>query len=89
MAYLLLKYCGKSVKTYAGNLGHLMMSHRFFFKVVIGALRMSMAFLFFAFFLHEYSPTKSPPNPKDHYPRGLGAPNPEDYPPNLRVTPQP
>ena len=31
MAYLSLKYCGKSVKTYAGNLGHLTMSHRFFF----------------------------------------------------------
>ena len=65
MAYLLLKYCGKGVKTYAGNLGQLMMSHRFFFKVVIDAIKMSMTFLFFAFFLHEYSPAKLPPNPED------------------------
>ena len=50
----LLKYCEKSVKTYAGNLGHLTMSHRFFLllKVVIDAIKISMAFLFFAFFLH-------------------------------------
>ena len=50
MVYLSLKYCGKSVKTYAGNLGHLTMSHRFFKKGVIDAMKMSMTFLFFAFF---------------------------------------
>ena len=52
MAYLALKYGGKSVKTYAGNLGHLTMSHSFFLimKVVIEAIKMSMTFLFFAFF---------------------------------------
>ena len=78
MAYLSLKYCEKSVKTCAGNLRHLTMSHRFFFmKVVIDAIKMSMTFLFFAFFLHEYSPAKSPPNLEDHYP------------PTLRITPQP
>ena len=32
---------------------------------------MSMTFLVFAFFLHEYSPAKSPPNPRDHYPPTL------------------
>ena len=63
----------KSVKTNAGNLGHLTMSHRFvlFLKVVIDAIKMSMTFLFFAFFLQEDSPAKSPPNPKDHYPPTL------------------
>ena len=28
MAYLSLKYCEKSFKTYEGNLGHLTMSHK-------------------------------------------------------------
>ena len=51
MAYLSIKYCGKSVKTYAGNLRHLTMSHRLFFKVVIDAIKMSMTFILFAFFL--------------------------------------
>ena len=100
MAYLSLKYCGKSVKTYAGNLGHITMSHRFFFlKVVIDAIKMSITFLFFAFVLHEYSPAKSPPSPRDHYPptlritlqpSGSSPPNLEDYPPTLEIiTPQP
>ena len=47
----------------------------FFLKVVIDAIKMSMTFLFFAFFC--MSPAKSPPNPRDHYP------------PTLRITPQP
>ena len=50
MAYLLLKYCGKNVETYSGNLRHLTMSHRFFLKVVIDVTKMSMTFLVFAFF---------------------------------------
>ena len=40
----------------------------FLMKVVIDAIKMSMTFLFFAFFLHEYSPAKSPPNHKDYPP---------------------
>ena len=69
----------KSVKTYVGNLGHLTMSRRLllFLKVVIDAIKMSNAFLFFAFFVQEYSPAKSPPNPRYLYP------------PILRITPQP
>ena len=44
------------------------------------AIKMSTMLLFFAFFLHEYNPAKSPPNPWDHYP-----PNPRDYPPTLKI----
>ena len=63
MAYLLLNYCGKSVKTCAGNLGHLTMSHRFFIflKVVIDAIKMSMTSLFFAFFRMSIAPRNQPP----------------------------
>ena len=56
MVYLSLKYCEKKI---------------LFLKVVIDAIKMSMTFLFFAFFSHSV-PAKSPPDPRDHYP------NPED-----------
>ena len=43
----------------------------FLLKVVIDAIKRSRTFLFFAYFLHEYSPAKSPLNPRDHYPETM------------------
>ena len=78
MAYLSLIYFEKSVKIYSGNLGHLTSNRYFsFLKVVVDAIKMSMTFLFLHFLLHEHSPAKSHPHPRDHYP------------PTLRITPQP
>ena len=67
MAYLSLRYCEKVSKLMQAGI----------LKVVIGAIKMSMTFLFFAFYFHEYSPAKSSPDPRDHYP------------PTWRITPQP
>ena len=41
---LFFKYCEKSVETNEGNLRHLKISHRFFFKVVVEAIKMNMTF---------------------------------------------
>ena len=70
----------KSVKTYAGNFGNLTMSHRFFYKVEHDV------FIFYLF-LQKYSPAKSPPNPRDHYPPTLGiiTSDPRDYPATLKI----
>ena len=89
--YLSLKYCEKSIKTCAGYLGHLTMSHRFFFmKVVIDAIKMSMTSLFFAFFCMSIAPRNHPPTLEIITPQPWGLPpNNEDYPPTLRITPQP
>ena len=77
MAYLSLKYCGKNVKTYAGNIEHLTMSPLLFFflKFVIDALK---RFLVFAFFGMSIALRNHTLNPRDHYP-----------PLTLRITPQP
>ena len=62
MENLSLNYCEKSVKTCAGHHGHLTMSQIIFLNVVIDAIKMSMMFLFFAFFspMSISSPTYSP-----------------------------
>ena len=65
MAYLSFKYLRKKRQN-LGNLGTFNDEPQFFFlflKVVIDAIKTSMTFLLFAFFLHEYSPKKSPPKP--------------------------
>ena len=64
MAYLSLKYCSKLASS---NLGHITMSHRFFLKVVIDVVKMSMTFLSFAWIA-----------PRNHPPTLRITPNPED-----------
>ena len=68
MAYLSLKYCEKRRKNLCRQSRTFNDEPHIFF-IVIGAIKMSMTFLFFVFFLHEYSLAKSPRNPWDYYPQ--------------------
>ena len=88
MAYLSLKYCEKSVKTCAGNRGHLTMSHRFFFYESCYWRYKDEHDVFIFCIFAEYRLWNHPPTLEIITPQPWGLPpNPEDhYPPTFRIT---